>query len=121
MLVENNVGCFYRYHHKDIGLSDELLGIFRITFDQYYLNDAFCVFQLYQFNYETKQFELWNKSWNIDEAYSYSGGYYDPYYKKLINKYDTTICVNGENEYTKITPLDVYNKNGINKYINDKY
>lgn len=29
MKVENNVGCYYRYHHKDIGLSDELLGIFK--------------------------------------------------------------------------------------------
>lgn len=27
--VENNVGCYYRYHHKDMGLSDELLKIFR--------------------------------------------------------------------------------------------
>lgn len=27
--VENNVGCFYRYHHKDMGLSKELLEIFK--------------------------------------------------------------------------------------------
>ena len=27
--VENNVGCFYRYHHLDMGLSDELLSIFK--------------------------------------------------------------------------------------------
>ena len=29
MLVENNVGCYYRYNHKDKGLSDELLEIFK--------------------------------------------------------------------------------------------
>ena len=29
MKVENNVGCYYRCHHKDMGLSDELLGIFK--------------------------------------------------------------------------------------------
>lgn len=29
MLVENNVGCFYRYHHKDKGLSNELLEILK--------------------------------------------------------------------------------------------
>lgn len=27
MKAENNTGCFYRYHHKDMGLSDELLSI----------------------------------------------------------------------------------------------
>lgn len=27
--VENNVGCYYRYGHKDMGLSDELLKIFK--------------------------------------------------------------------------------------------
>ena len=27
--AENNTGCYYRYHHKDIGLSDELLNIFK--------------------------------------------------------------------------------------------
>ena len=27
--AENNTGCYYRYHHKDIGLSDELLEIFK--------------------------------------------------------------------------------------------
>lgn len=27
--VENNVGCYYRYYHKDMGLSDELLAIFK--------------------------------------------------------------------------------------------
>ena len=29
MKVENNVGCYYRYGHKDMGLSDELLDIFK--------------------------------------------------------------------------------------------
>ena len=29
MKVENNVGCYYRYHHKDKGLSPELLKIFK--------------------------------------------------------------------------------------------
>lgn len=29
MKVENNVGCYYRYGHKDMGLSDELLEIFK--------------------------------------------------------------------------------------------
>ena len=29
ILVENNVGCYYRYHHKDMGLSDELLSVFK--------------------------------------------------------------------------------------------
>lgn len=29
MKVENNVGCYYRYHHKDMGLSDELLKVFK--------------------------------------------------------------------------------------------
>ena len=29
MKAENNTGCYYRYHHKDIGLSDELLDIFK--------------------------------------------------------------------------------------------
>lgn len=29
MKAENNTGCFYRYHHEDKGLSDELLAIFR--------------------------------------------------------------------------------------------
>ena len=29
MKVENNVGCYYRYHHSDMGLSDELLDIFK--------------------------------------------------------------------------------------------
>lgn len=29
MKVENNVGCYYRYHHKDKGLSNELLTIFK--------------------------------------------------------------------------------------------
>ena len=29
MKVENNVGCYYRYHHKDMGLSDQLLSIFK--------------------------------------------------------------------------------------------
>lgn len=27
--VENNVGCYYRYHHEDMGLADDLLKIFR--------------------------------------------------------------------------------------------
>ena len=27
MKAENNVGCYYRYHHPDMGLSDELLKI----------------------------------------------------------------------------------------------
>ena len=27
--AENNTGCYYRYNHKDIGLSDELLKIFK--------------------------------------------------------------------------------------------
>jgi len=27
--AENNTGCHYRYGHKDIGLSDELLRMFR--------------------------------------------------------------------------------------------
>lgn len=27
--AENNTGCYYRYHHKDIGLSEELLNIFK--------------------------------------------------------------------------------------------
>ena len=31
MKIENNVGCYYRYHHKDMGLSDELLNIFKIN------------------------------------------------------------------------------------------
>ena len=29
MKAENNVGCYYRYHHPDMGLSDELLQIFK--------------------------------------------------------------------------------------------
>ena len=29
MKAENNTGCFYRYHHKDMGLSDELLSILK--------------------------------------------------------------------------------------------
>ena len=29
MKVENNTGCYYRYHHKDMGLSDELLKILK--------------------------------------------------------------------------------------------
>ncbi len=29
VLAENNTGCHYRYNHKDIGLSDELLEIFK--------------------------------------------------------------------------------------------
>ena len=29
MKAENNTGCHYRYNHKDIGLSDELLQIFK--------------------------------------------------------------------------------------------
>ena len=29
MKVENNVGCYYRYHHKDMGLADDLLAIFK--------------------------------------------------------------------------------------------
>ena len=29
MKVENNVGCYYRYHHKDMGLSDEILKVFK--------------------------------------------------------------------------------------------
>ena len=29
MKAENNVGCYYRYHHLDMGLSDELLNIFK--------------------------------------------------------------------------------------------
>jgi Histidinol phosphatase and related hydrolases of the PHP family len=29
MKAENNVGCFYRYHHPDVGLSEELLKIFK--------------------------------------------------------------------------------------------
>ena len=29
MLAENNTGCYYRYHHQDMGLSDELLSIFK--------------------------------------------------------------------------------------------
>lgn len=27
--AENNTGCYYRYHHQDMGLSDELLSIFK--------------------------------------------------------------------------------------------
>lgn len=29
MKVENNVGCYYRYHHKDKGLASDLLKIFK--------------------------------------------------------------------------------------------
>ena len=29
MKAENNTGCYYRYHHADMGLSDEMLTIFR--------------------------------------------------------------------------------------------
>lgn len=29
MKAENNVGCYYRYNHPDLGLSDELLNIFK--------------------------------------------------------------------------------------------
>lgn len=29
MKAENNVGCYYRYNHPDLGLSDELLDIFK--------------------------------------------------------------------------------------------
>ncbi|NBK97409.1 MAG: histidinol-phosphatase HisJ family protein [Erysipelotrichia bacterium] len=29
MKAENNTGCYYRYQHKDMGLSDELLAIFK--------------------------------------------------------------------------------------------
>ena len=29
MKAENNVGCYYRYHHPDMGLSQELLQIFK--------------------------------------------------------------------------------------------
>lgn len=29
MKAENNVGCYYRYNHPDLGLSDELLRIFK--------------------------------------------------------------------------------------------
>ena len=29
MKAENNTGCYYRYHHSDMGLSDELLNIFK--------------------------------------------------------------------------------------------
>lgn len=29
MKAENNTGCYYRYAHKDMGLSDELLAIFK--------------------------------------------------------------------------------------------
>lgn len=29
IIVENNVGCYYRYNHKDMGLSKELLEIFK--------------------------------------------------------------------------------------------
>ncbi len=29
MKAENNVGCYYRYNHPDLGLSDELLTIFK--------------------------------------------------------------------------------------------
>lgn len=29
MKVENNVGCYYRYHHKDMGMSDELLQVLK--------------------------------------------------------------------------------------------
>ena len=29
MKAENNTGCYYRYHHKDMGLSDELLTVFK--------------------------------------------------------------------------------------------
>lgn len=29
MKAENNVGCYYRYHHPDLGLSDELLEILK--------------------------------------------------------------------------------------------
>ena len=29
MKAENNTGCYYRYHHSDMGLSDELLNILK--------------------------------------------------------------------------------------------
>ena len=29
MKAENNTGCYYRYHHQDMGLSDTLLAIFK--------------------------------------------------------------------------------------------
>ena len=29
MKAENNVGCYYRYNHQDLGLSDELLKVFK--------------------------------------------------------------------------------------------
>lgn len=29
MKAENNVGCYYRYNHPDMGLSDELLEILK--------------------------------------------------------------------------------------------
>ena len=29
MKAENNTGCYYRYHHKDMGLSDTLLQILK--------------------------------------------------------------------------------------------
>ena len=29
MKVENNVGCYYRYHHRDMGLADDLLNILK--------------------------------------------------------------------------------------------
>lgn len=41
MKAENNVGCYYRYHHPDMGLSQELLQIFKDNHvDLIYASDA---------------------------------------------------------------------------------
>lgn len=58
MKVENNVGCYYRYHHKDMGLSDELLSIFK----KHHCRLITCSDAHYPEHIGTNIKDVWNKT-----------------------------------------------------------
>lgn len=58
MKAENNTGCYYRYHHKDMGLSDELLAVLK----KYGVNMITCSDAHYPSDVGNCIKEIWKKT-----------------------------------------------------------
>ena len=62
------------------------------------------IYIIYKYNTETREWEIIQNSSNV---LHFSGSYYDPYRKELIEEYKTTFYINEKYRYDPITKEDV--------------
>lgn len=84
---------------------DELITYLTLQVQRYEnMLDKHFIYIIYKYNTETREWEIIQNSSNV---LHFSGSYYDPYRKELIEEYKTTFYINEKYRYDPITKEDV--------------